>query len=117
MALPDLRIVYAGTPLPRLGRCRLPKNPLVPSKEQAGAACSDAAPPNPFNTAYSTGGTAPLDQAEADYQQVLGKLRQTRKDCLVAGQRAVDMVSNAAKVEDVEVVSGASDASSYYSDD
>ncbi|KAJ2771334.1 hypothetical protein IWQ57_002261 [Coemansia nantahalensis] len=117
MALPGSWAIHSGTPLPRLGRYRRPKNPLVPSKEQAPAAGSGVAAPSLFGASYSTEGTAPLDQAEDDYRQVLGKLRQAQKDCLIVGRRAVDVASGATKVEDVEVVSGTSEASSYDSDD
>ncbi|KAJ2704851.1 hypothetical protein H4R19_005192 [Coemansia spiralis] len=117
MALPGTWAIHSGTPLPRLGRCRRPKNPLVPSKEQPPAAGPGPALPSLFGALYGTVGTAPLDQAEDDYRQVLGKLRQARRDCLIVGRRAVDVASSAAQAEDVEIVSGASEASSYDSDE
>ncbi|KAJ2307856.1 hypothetical protein IWW55_000756 [Coemansia sp. RSA 2706] len=77
----------------------------------------DVAFPGPFSPAFSTVDTIPLDHAEAEYQQVLRRIRQSQMGGIIVGQKATDVPDSAAQANDPEIVAGTTDSgSSYYSD-
>ncbi|KAJ2498466.1 hypothetical protein GGH96_004311 [Coemansia sp. RSA 1972] len=116
MILPSVNTGFVSTPLPRFGATRRTKNPLIPSKEQTKGA-SEVAFPGPFSPAFSTVDTIPLDHAEEDYQQVLRRIRETRSDCVVVGQKITDAPNPNAQADNPEIVNASVDSeSSYYSD-
>ncbi|KAJ2398762.1 hypothetical protein GGI23_003053 [Coemansia sp. RSA 2559] len=108
--------VVLKPPLPRLGRPRLSKNPLLPSKDQEKSA-TEMGFVGPFSSLYGTVGTITLDQAEEDYHQVLCKISESKKDAVVAGKRATDIPHELNGSEDVEIVTGTPGSSSNYSDE
>ncbi|KAJ1935716.1 hypothetical protein GGF37_005890 [Kickxella alabastrina] len=116
MPLPGLSTGYLKPPLPQLGKTRRQKNPLQPSKEQLDGS-SEVVFPGPFSSAYSTVDTIPLDQAAAEYRQVLSGIREYKKNSVVIGKRASDMPQSSTGAADVEFVSRASSSGSFYSDD
>ncbi|KAJ1888217.1 hypothetical protein LPJ66_008686 [Kickxella alabastrina] len=116
MTLPGLSTGYLKPPLPQLGKTRRQKNPLQPSKEQLDGS-SEVVFPGPFSSAYSTVDTIPLDQAAAEYRQVLSGIREYKKSSVVIGKRASDMPQSSTGAADVEFVSRASSSGSFYSDD
>ncbi|KAJ2487177.1 hypothetical protein IWW37_005349 [Coemansia sp. RSA 2050] len=107
---------YMRPPLPHLGKSRRPKNPLEASKDQVEDS-SDVVFPGPFNSAYSTVDTIPLDQAEEDYRQVLKRIRECQRDVVIVGKRSTDMPQTATEAADVEVVDASQDSASFYSND
>ncbi|KAJ1793542.1 hypothetical protein IW139_002829 [Coemansia sp. RSA 353] len=116
MILPNVNTGFVSTPLPRFGATRHTKNPLIPSKEQTKGA-PEVAFPGPFSPAFSTVDTIPLDHGEEDYQQVLQRIRETRSDCVVAGQKITDAPNPNAQADNPEIVNASLDSeSSYYSD-
>ncbi|KAJ2718708.1 hypothetical protein GGI07_005626 [Coemansia sp. Benny D115] len=116
MSLPGLSVGYLKPSLPQLGGQRRRKNPLVPSKDQVDTN-SEVIFPGPFNSAYSTVDTIPLDQAVADYRQVLLEIKDSKKNSIVVGMKNTDAAHNGADADDVEVVPGSPGSSSYNSDD
>ncbi|KAJ2511872.1 hypothetical protein GGI11_004943 [Coemansia sp. RSA 2049] len=116
MALQSQSIgVAIKPPLPQLGKQRLSKNPLQPSKDQEKT-IADVGFVSPFSSSYSTVGTVSLDQAEEDYRQVLCKISESKKDALVVGRKATD-IPHAFSDEIVITTAGTPGSSSYYSDD
>ncbi|KAJ2090482.1 hypothetical protein IW138_002694 [Coemansia sp. RSA 986] len=103
-------------PLPHLGRPRLSKNPLLPSKDQERST-TELGFVGPFSSLYSTVGTITLDQAEEDYRQVLCKISESKKDTVVVGKKATDISHGSNGSDDVEIVTGTPGSSSYYSDE
>ncbi|KAJ2827866.1 hypothetical protein GGI24_002545, partial [Coemansia furcata] len=99
-----------------IGRSRRPKNPLEASKDQVDNS-SEVIFPGPFNSAYSTVDTIPLDQAEEDYRQVLKRIRECRSDIIIIGKRSTDMPQTATEAIDVEVVDASQDSASFHSSD
>ncbi|KAJ2018394.1 hypothetical protein GGI01_003737 [Coemansia sp. RSA 376] len=107
---------YMRPLLPQLGRSRRPKNPLEASKDQADNS-NEVIFPGPFNSAYSTVDTIPLDQAEEDYRQVLKRIRESKRDMVIVGKRSTDMPHTATEAVDIEIVDASQDSGSFYSND
>ncbi|KAJ2075851.1 hypothetical protein GGI09_008550, partial [Coemansia sp. S100] len=97
-------------------RSRRPKNPLEASKDQADNS-NEVIFPGPFNSAYSTVDTIPLDQAEEDYRQVLKRIRESKRDMVIVGKRSTDMPHTATEAVDIEIVDASQDSGSFYSND
>ncbi|KAJ1669053.1 hypothetical protein GGF42_003914 [Coemansia sp. RSA 2424] len=107
---------YMKPPLPQLGKSRRQKNPLEASKDQADNS-SEVIFPGPFSSAYSTVDTIPLDQAEEDYQHVLKRIRECKRDAVIIGKRSTDMPQTTAEATDIEIVDASQDSASFYSND